>query len=132
MLARYFPVDELPPKQPPSEAPEDEIEERLRTVQGRAASFAVHEIMEEEGLKKNRQYSYRSEVDLPPTGRDFFRLAGRLSGLSVSMLLRAVNMLEANILVWQREQRRGASERRERSRSAMSVELDGGLPTPDE
>ncbi|KAE9571049.1 hypothetical protein CGMCC3_g12934 [Colletotrichum fructicola] len=83
VLARYFPVDELPPKQPPSEAPEDEIEERLRTVQGRAASFAVHETMEEEGLKKNRQYSYRSEEDLPPAGRDFFRLAGRLSGLSV-------------------------------------------------
>ncbi|KAF4868214.1 Ubiquitin-60S ribosomal protein L40 [Colletotrichum siamense] len=85
VLARYFPVDELPPKQPPSEAPQDEIEERLRTVQGRAVSFAVHETMEEEGLKKNRQYSYRSEDDLPPAGRDFFRLAGRLSGLSVNV-----------------------------------------------
>ncbi|KAF4926759.1 Ubiquitin-60S ribosomal protein L40 [Colletotrichum viniferum] len=86
VLARYFPVDELPPKQPPSEAPEDEIEERLRTVQGRAASFAVQETVEEEGLKKNRQYSYRSEEDLPPAGRDFFRLAGRLSGLSVMQI----------------------------------------------
>ncbi|KAF4807040.1 Ubiquitin-60S ribosomal protein L40 [Colletotrichum siamense] len=85
VLARYFPVDELPPKQPPSEAPQDEIEERLRTVQGRAVSFAVHETTEEEGLKKNRQYSYRSEDDLPPAGRDFFRLAGRLSGLSVNV-----------------------------------------------
>ncbi|KAH0434293.1 RRN complex forming protein [Colletotrichum camelliae] len=112
VLARYFPVDELPTKQPPSEAPEDEMEKRLRTVQGRAASFAVQEIMEDESLKKNRQYSYRSEEDLPPAGRDLFRLAARLSGLSVSMLLRAVNMLEAHILVWQREQRKGASERR--------------------
>ncbi|KAF4825234.1 Ubiquitin-60S ribosomal protein L40 [Colletotrichum tropicale] len=86
VLARYFPVDEVPPKQPPSEAPQDEIEERLRTVQGRAASFAVHDTMEEEGLKKNRQYSYRSEDDLPPAGRDFFRLAGRLSGLSVMQI----------------------------------------------
>ncbi|GKT50190.1 RNA polymerase II assembly factor RTP1 [Colletotrichum spaethianum] len=125
MLARYFPIDEQPSKQAMSETPEDETLGRLRTIQAQAASFA-----DQEGSpRKNRYYSYKSEEDLPPAGRDFFKLAAQLAGLSVPMLVRAVNMLEAYIVVWQREQRRAAIERRERSRSVMNVDSETEQPT---
>ncbi|KAK1979912.1 hypothetical protein LZ30DRAFT_595854 [Colletotrichum cereale] len=127
MLARYFPVEEQPSKQAFSETPEDETVGRLRTIQAQAASF-VDQVDQpgqgERSPQKGRYYSYKSEEDLPPAGRDFFKLAAQLAGLSVPMLVRAVNMLEAYIVIWQREQRREASERRERSRSVTNVESE--------
>ncbi|KZL72348.1 forms a complex with the other RRN protein RRN6 and RRN11 [Colletotrichum tofieldiae] len=132
LLARYFPVDEQPPKQALSETPEDETVGRLRTIQAQAASFADQVEQPGQGERnprKGRYYSYKSEEDLPPAGKDFFKLAAQLAGLSIPMLVRAVNMLEAYIMIWQREQRRAASERRERSRSVMNVDSEAEQPT---
>ncbi|KAK2027682.1 hypothetical protein LX32DRAFT_640750 [Colletotrichum zoysiae] len=131
MLERYFPVEEQPSRQAVSETPEDETGGRLRTIQAQAASFDQVDQSGQRGggAQKRSYYSYKSEDDLPPAGRDFFQMAAQLSGLSVPMLLRAVNMLEAHIIVWQREQRRAASERRERSRSVMNVDSETEQPT---
>ncbi|KAK0379224.1 RRN complex forming protein [Colletotrichum limetticola] len=132
LLARYFPVDEQAPKHTESETTGDEMAGRLRAVQTQAASFVdsdAHDRLEEESLRTSRYHSYKSEEDLPPIGRDFFQLAARLAGLSVPMLVRAVNMLEGHIVTWQKEQRRAASERRERSRSFVSMESDTEQPT---
>ncbi|KAF6841941.1 RNA polymerase I-specific transcription initiation factor rrn7 [Colletotrichum plurivorum] len=118
MLAKYFPVEEPPPRQPPSETPEDETIRRLCVLQDRAMSFAApaeHSSTGDRARREGRYYSYRSEADLPPAGDVFFRLAARLAGLSVPMLLRAVNMLEQHVMIWQRGQRKEANERRERS-----------------
>lgn len=125
MLAKYFPVEEPLPRQPPSETPEDETIRRLCVVQDQAMSFAApaEQICQrEKARREGRHYSYRSEEDLPPVGDVFFRLAARLAGLSVPMLLRAVNMLEQHIMIWQRGQRKEANERRERSH--MDSDLD--------
>ncbi|OLN95591.1 RNA polymerase I-specific transcription initiation factor rrn7 [Colletotrichum chlorophyti] len=134
LLARYFPVDEQPPKPTMSETPDDETVERLRTIQVRAVSFAdgdTQGIQEGRSMKRSKYYCYKSEKDLPPAGKDFFKLAARLSGLSVPMLVRAVNMLEGHIMLWQREQKKANNERRERSmsekreRSVTDMEMDG-------
>ncbi|GKT85220.1 forms a complex with the other RRN protein RRN6 and RRN11 [Colletotrichum tofieldiae] len=112
--------------------PEDETVGRLRTIQAQAASFADQVEQPGQGERnprKGRYYSYKSEEDLPPAGKDFFKLAAQLAGLSIPMLVRAVNMLEAYIMIWQREQRRAASERRERSRSVMNVDSEAEQPT---
>lgn len=130
MLARYFPVDEQLPKQVMSEVIEDETAERLRTIQVQAASFvdsAEQEEQEKRHTRRGRYYSYRSEEDLPAAGKSFFKLAARLAGLSVPMLVRAVNMLEGHIMTWQKEQRRAASERRERS--LMDIDSEAEQPT---
>ncbi|KAF9881364.1 ubiquitin ribosomal fusion protein [Colletotrichum karsti] len=129
MLARYFPVDEPLPRRPASEAPDNETDRMLRNVQVEAASFneAKNETVQRDGKPGVRKhYSYKSEEDLPPAGRDFFQLAARLSGLSAPMLLRAVNMLEQHIMLWQRDQRKAANERR--GRSATSMEVDDEPP----
>ncbi|WQF80093.1 Putative RNA polymerase I transcription initiation factor TAF1B/Rrn7 [Colletotrichum destructivum] len=132
MLARYFPVDEQPPKQALSETLEDETVARLRTIQAQAASF--NDLTEQPrqtggSPRKGRYYSYKSEEDLPPVGREFFKLAAQLAGLSVPMLVRAVNMLEAHITFWQKEQLRVVNERRERSRSVMNLDSEIEQPT---
>ncbi|KAL2874161.1 hypothetical protein SGCOL_010646 [Colletotrichum sp. CLE4] len=132
LLARYFPVDEQVPRQTVSETTGNEVTERLRAVQTQAASFAdldEHGRQGDESLRKSRYHSYKSEEDLPPIGRDFFQLAAQLAGLSVPMLVRAVNMLEGHIVTWQKEQRRAANERRERSRSVVLMESDTEQPT---
>ncbi|KXH53792.1 forms a complex with the other RRN protein RRN6 and RRN11 [Colletotrichum salicis] len=100
LLARYFPMDEQVPRQTVSETTGDEVTERLRAVQTQAASFADLDERNRQGdesLRKNRYHSYKSEEDLPPIGRDFFQMAAQLAGLSVPMLVRAVNMLEGHI-----------------------------------
>lgn len=127
MLARYFPVDEQLPKQALSETLEAETAARLRTIQAQAASFndPTEQPRQTEGsLRNGRYYSYKSEEDLPPVGREFFKLAAQLAGLSVPMLVRAVNMLEAHITFWQKEQLRVVNERRERSRSVMNLDSE--------
>lgn len=132
LLARYFPVDEQVPKQTVSETTGDEMAGRLRDIQTQAASFIdsdAHDRHGKESLRISRYHSYKSEEDLPPIGKDFFHLAARLAGLSVPMLVRAVNMLEGHIVTWQKEQRRAASERRERSRSFVPMESDTEQPT---
>ncbi|OHE98770.1 forms a complex with the other RRN protein RRN6 and RRN11 [Colletotrichum orchidophilum] len=131
LLARYFPVDEQVYRQTVSETTGDEMIVRLRAIQKQAASFADPDEQDsqgEESLRISRYHSYKSEEDLPPIGRDFFQLAARLAGLSVPMLMRAVNMLEGHIVTWQKEQRRAASERRERSRSFVNMESDTEQP----
>ncbi|KAK1963629.1 hypothetical protein LY78DRAFT_705018 [Colletotrichum sublineola] len=127
MLAKYFPIEDQPSKKVLSETLEDETDERLRIIQAQAASFADQVDQPGQGERspqKGSYYSYKSEDDLPPAGKDFFKLAAQLAGLSIPMLVRAVNMLEAYIVLWQRQQRRAASERRERSRSAMNVDSE--------
>ncbi|TKW58764.1 Ubiquitin-60S ribosomal protein L40 [Colletotrichum tanaceti] len=69
VLARYFPVDEQPPKQALSETLEDETVARLRTIQAQAASFndLTEQPRQTEGSpRKAKYYSYKSEEDLPP------------------------------------------------------------------
>nr|XP_036575751.1 forms a complex with the other rrn protein rrn6 and rrn11 [Colletotrichum truncatum]KAF6782375.1 forms a complex with the other rrn protein rrn6 and rrn11 [Colletotrichum truncatum] len=128
MLAKYFPSDQLPSSKPLFEDLENNTVERLCRIQAQATSFVSSTYQKRQGdtnIPKAMNYSYKSEEDLPQAGKDFFQLAARLAGLSVPMLMRAVNMLETHIVAWQREQRRAASERRERSSTSMSMDPIG-------
>ncbi|KAL2132789.1 hypothetical protein VTI74DRAFT_3383 [Chaetomium olivicolor] len=108
---RLFPLNDIPPLPGIPEPTQDEIEERIRKIQGAMKSVEprpVHEIMGGECVKRlgSDYRSYTSVDELEGSVKRFFEVVAKLAGLSVLDLLRAVSRLEEQLMDWQRKEKR--------------------------
>ena len=109
-MDRLFPLQDIPPLPEIPEVSQEEIEARIKKVQGAMKTISPQPDSEGTSQEPKRLGSdYRSykEVDeLEGLVRRFYEVAADVSGLSVRDLVRAVYSLEQMLMTWQRNEKR--------------------------
>ncbi|KAH7137126.1 ubiquitin family-domain-containing protein [Dactylonectria estremocensis] len=105
-ISRFFPSEDAPPLESPRhESTENEIDDRIRRIlRGDIKAREEGDLSpEDEGASKRESTydAFRAVEDLTETARGFYATAGRMAGLSLHEMVRAVYMLEQRILAWQ-------------------------------
>ncbi|KAK4156227.1 hypothetical protein C8A00DRAFT_30925 [Chaetomidium leptoderma] len=111
---RLFPLQDVPPLPEIAEFSQDEIEARMRRVQGAMKSVSPrpdHAGMDEgvKGLGSDYQ-CYKDVEEMAGPVKRFYEVVAEVAGLSVRDLLRAVYSLEQLLLAWQKKEKRRLRE----------------------
>jgi RNA polymerase I-specific transcription initiation factor RRN7 len=112
-LYDMFPIESTeqhPPSQAPDQSPHERSLETVRAVQGSMKTRAVVSDDEDgqSALRPGQAYPrWKTAKELPDRAATFYDEAARLAGLSMEMLVTAVDVIEARLEGWRRKQREG-------------------------
>jgi RNA polymerase I-specific transcription initiation factor RRN7 len=103
-------TEQHPPSQAPDQSPHERSLETVRAVQGSMKTRAVVSDDEDgqSALRPGQAYPrWKTAKELPDRAATFYDEAARLAGLSMEMLVTAVDVIEARLEGWRRKQREG-------------------------
>lgn len=110
-ISRFFPTEDAPRLEPlRHESTEEDADNRTKMVLGQTLMVQKEDnsdLEDEPASKPDFTYdAFRAVEDLTEAAQYFYTAAGRVAGLSLQEMVRAVYMLEQRILAWQREKKR--------------------------
>ncbi|CAG8960949.1 hypothetical protein HYFRA_00002487 [Hymenoscyphus fraxineus] len=109
----FFPLQDLPPRQPDDAESTDPIN-LLKKVQQHLIPIPHKSVGDGDkpGIRRPGEFykRYRSPEELPDTAKAFFELAAQSAGTSVDMLVKSVFQVEVRLERWHRNERRNRAQ----------------------